>query len=335
MRGRLYDEKGLDRELDLAKESGLSGLTHKRRLLWLDVEAPEGNEAESREIAALAEEFDLGDSAHAWLSSSADPAVEEDADGCLLVSVVGYPQEETPVSVRCVVGHGWIVTAHDAEIDLIEIVNRPIHPASSNVGGLDGPRFLALVLDWVVRGLFDRVEELDRAVDDLDEKLIRRQVEGEDQEVLDHILDLRGRTASLRRAAVAHRQVLAPLADPDLITLSGSTSARRFRDLSRRLEDMVSSLDSTRMAIGGSLDVFMTMTAQRTNDVMKVLTLTSILLLPATVIAGVMGMNFQLGFFSNPLWFWAVLVLMGAVAGTTLLVARRRGWIGAAARRPA
>jgi Mg2+ and Co2+ transporter CorA len=62
-----------------------------------------------------------------------------------------------------------------------------------------------------------------------------------------------------------------------------------------------------------------------------VLTLASVLMLPSTVIAGVMGMTFEVGLFGNPAGFWIVIGLMAVVAGTTLAVARHRRWIGVSA----
>jgi magnesium transporter len=60
---------------------------------------------------------------------------------------------------------------------------------------------------------------------------------------------------------------------------------------------------------------------------MKVLTLASAILLPASVIAGVMGMNFKVGFFEDPNFFWVVIAGMGAIAAGTLLFARWRHWL--------
>jgi Mg2+ and Co2+ transporter CorA len=71
----------------------------------------------------------------------------------------------------------------------------------------------------------------------------------------------------------------------------------------------------------------MTRTAQRTNDVMRLLTLASVVLLPAVVIAGVMGMNFKVPIFDNPAFFWVVIGVMLALAATTILVARWRRWL--------
>jgi Mg2+ and Co2+ transporter CorA len=67
--------------------------------------------------------------------------------------------------------------------------------------------------------------------------------------------------------------------------------------------------------------------AQDANDVMKVLTLLSAVLLPAIVLAGVMGMNFKLPFFDDPSNFWVVLVAMVVLAIVIVLAARWRRWI--------
>jgi Mg2+ and Co2+ transporter CorA len=60
---------------------------------------------------------------------------------------------------------------------------------------------------------------------------------------------------------------------------------------------------------------------------MKVLTWVSVILLPAGVLAGVMGMNFKLGFFDDPSMFWVVLVVMLLIAGVTLSLGRWRRWL--------
>ena len=67
--------------------------------------------------------------------------------------------------------------------------------------------------------------------------------------------------------------------------------------------------------------------AQDANDVMKVLTLLSAVLLPAIVLAGVMGMNFKLPFFDDPGNFWVVLAAMVVLAIVIGLAARWRRWI--------
>jgi magnesium transporter len=71
----------------------------------------------------------------------------------------------------------------------------------------------------------------------------------------------------------------------------------------------------------------MTEIAQDTNDIMKRLTLASVLLLPAVLLAGIMGMNFKVGLFEDPSMFWVTVFLMGFLAVCTLIYARFRKWL--------
>jgi magnesium transporter len=72
----------------------------------------------------------------------------------------------------------------------------------------------------------------------------------------------------------------------------------------------------------------MSRTAQRTNDVMKILTVASVLLLPAGVIAGFMGMNIKPPYSNdNPAVFWVVVVGIALVAALTLFALRARKWL--------
>jgi magnesium transporter len=60
---------------------------------------------------------------------------------------------------------------------------------------------------------------------------------------------------------------------------------------------------------------------------MKTLTIVSSIALPAVVLAGVMGMNFQIEFFDNAANFYVVVVAMLLISITILLLARWRRWI--------
>ena len=66
---------------------------------------------------------------------------------------------------------------------------------------------------------------------------------------------------------------------------------------------------------------------QWTNDIMKLLTLATVILLPASVLAGIMGMNFKVGFFDAVWMFWAVIGAMLGIAVLVLSVARSQRWI--------
>jgi magnesium transporter len=138
---------------------------------------------------------------------------------------------------------------------------------------------------------------------------------------------MRREVGRLRRALVEHREVVLALTRPELEAISSSDSAERFASLRERLEDAIQASRDTRESIVGSFDVLQASTTRRMNEIMKVLTLASVLLLPGALIAGIMGMNFEVGLFDTAAYFWAVIALIVAVAVTTLVVARAREWI--------
>ncbi len=71
----------------------------------------------------------------------------------------------------------------------------------------------------------------------------------------------------------------------------------------------------------------MTRTAQRTNDVMKVLTIATVVLLPGSLIAGLLGMNVPMPVsHDDPLTFWIVVVGMAVLAVVILAWLRFRRW---------
>ena len=89
----------------------------------------------------------------------------------------------------------------------------------------------------------------------------------------------------------------------------------------------MAAVEGLRTGLIGTFEIHMGRVSQRANDVMRTLTLLSAVLLPAVVLAGVMGMNFKLGFFDEPGNFWIVIVGMAILAVAILALARARRWL--------
>jgi Mg2+ and Co2+ transporter CorA len=105
------------------------------------------------------------------------------------------------------------------------------------------------------------------------------------------------------------------------------TVGRPWPGLIDRLESAMAAIEGSRESLLGTFDIHMGRVSQRANDVMRILTLLSAVLLPAVVLAGVMGMNFKLPFFDDGGNFWIVIGGMAILALTILAVARWRRWL--------
>src|SRR5262249_7838726 len=102
-----------------------------------------------------------------------------------------------------------------------------------------------------------------------------------------------------------------------------------YRDIYDHLIRVTDLAESYRDLIGGALEAYLSVVSNRMNEIMKVLTIFSAVMLPLTFLAGVYGMNFdnipelhtKYGYFG----IWIVMIL---VAGIMLSLFWRAGWIG-------
>jgi magnesium transporter len=228
-----------------------------------------------------------------------------------------------PREVDVFMGRNHVVTIHADSAAFLEQFEEGLGE-DTELGRLDAPAFLASLLDWHVASYFRVVEELAREVDELDLAALET---SDPDKLLDRLAESRRRIGRVRRLLTPHRELYAALARPDFEVLAESDSAASFRALEDRLDRAIDAVENARELLLGSFELLMTRTAQRTNEVMKLMTLVSVVLLPAIVIAGIMGMNFRIGFFDLSEGFFVTIAGMAGLAILTLIVARRRGWI--------
>jgi Mg2+ and Co2+ transporter CorA len=305
-------------------EDWASGLPRIGRsaLLWIDLEQPTDVVLEE-----LADRLELVEDTARRLRDTECRPLLADHGSYLHVAMVGLVDGASRETSRvdCLVSERWLVTVRETPLSVVDEF-REVVAGSGETGKLDGLGMLADLLEWALASYLDSFEELEHDLEEIDARAMGGEVSSAD-EVVAALVEMRREVGRLRRALVSHREVVLALTRPELEAIASTDSAERFSALRKRLEEAVQASRDTRAAIVGSFDVVIATTGQRTNDVMKVLTLASVLLLPGALIAGILGMNFRLGFFQEPVNFWIVVGAIGAVAVTTLVVARMRRWI--------
>lgn len=216
---------------------------------------------------------------------------------------------------------GVVVTVHEGPLDALDRF-RASFDGETGLGALSAADLLSSIVDEVIAGYHLIVEALEREIDDLDARALRGRP-GDD--LLRSVVDIRRRVSLVRRTLAPHRVALAALARPELQTEDGIGTP--WPGLLARVEGAIDAIEGVRDALLGTYDIHMGRVAQRANDVMRILTLLSAVLLPAVVLAGLMGMNFQLSFFDETGNFYVVVALMAGLAALILVVARWRHWL--------
>ena len=291
-------------------------------VLWIDFERPDRGEIERlEELLELRRE-----SVSALTDDHTSPTPTFSDFGDYLHVNVRAPTEDDELRrIDCLVSERWVVTVHERPVDVVDTY-RERASGSGDTGKLDGLEFLANLLEWVLESYFDAFERIELELEKVDTSAMSGTVSSKD-EVIARLVAVRGQIGKLRRALASHREPILALTRPELEAITSSSSAERFAALRDRLEAAVQAARDSRESVVGSFDVLLASTGQRTNEIMKVLTLVSVLILPGTLLAGVMGMNFKLGLFTEDVYFWVVIAAMVLVAIVTLVVARMRDWI--------
>jgi magnesium transporter len=296
-------------------------------LLWIDLAEPT-----RPEIEQVCDALDLGDPAPLRLGEAGGKPRLEQHEGNLRVIAVAVSDEESDaereeIVVDCLVGPNWIVTAHAADIAALDDFRRAAE-GQGELGGLDAPSFLATLLEWVVVSYIRAFDEIEATLEELDVKTLSRPV-GDPEEQIGVLVGARRRVGRLRRSLAPHLELFGALSHSEFDPISSPESAAMFESLTARVDSALSSARDAREGITSSFDVLIVRTEYRTNQIVKVLTLASILLLPGSLIAGVAGMNvnFAAHAFASSGLFWSVVAAIVAIALGTLVFARSRRWI--------
>ena len=297
----------------------------KDEVLWVDLTAPSEDEArEASDVLGLRGGLDLS-------PSERKPSLVQH-DGYLALTAVAVSDNEREIEnervvLHCFVGRNWLLTAHSARVGVIDEF-RETAAGDGELGTLDAQSFLATLLEWVVNSYLRAFDEIEAELENFDvEALTAPSRDPEAQIKL--LIEARQRVGGLRRSLAPHREVFAALGHSELDLLSSETSSQRFVELTARLDSALASARDVKDAIASSFDVLIVRTEHRTNEIIKVLTLVSILLLPGALIAGIAGMNvnFKLDVFFDSALFWLVCSTVVAIAATSLVLARTRDWI--------
>jgi magnesium transporter len=313
----LFDERESERVENW--RAAFEGLADDQ-LLWLAL-----RDATEEEVTALQDVLKLGDEGRRLLEQPNRAYLADEGERLHVTLYAAKADELMLIPIECALGRNWIVTAHRDEVQVLEEF-RERAEGGGQVGALDAPSFVAEIFEWVIASYFRAFEAVESELEELDARVMSstpKSVSGD----LARLVELRRSIGMLRRALGHHREVVVALAHPAFDTLSTEESAERFAVLDSRVTQALDTARDTKESTFGSFDLVVARLGQRTNDIMKTLTLATVILLPATVLAGIMGMNFNVGLFNVAWAFWVVIAAMIGIAVLVLSIARVRHWI--------
>lgn len=147
---------------------------------------------------------------------------------------------------------------------------------------------LYALLDIIVDKYFIIMEDIGNKLDDLEDETL----ENPDKSILEKVYLLKRELITVRNVLWPMRNTISSISKNEYDIINGHT-IYYFRDIYDHIIQIIDINETYREIASSMLEIYLSSIANKTNDVMKVLTIYSTIFIPLTFIAGVYGMNFR------------------------------------------
>ncbi len=320
-------------ELTLASAEDCEPFLARESNTWIQV----NGHPDATTLRALGERFGLHELAlEDVLNSGQRPKL--DARDDQLFMVLNMPRRVPSqdgermdiVQFSLFAGPGYVICFCPLPEDPFEPVRKRLRSSSNRRIRSRGADYLLYALtDLIIDAAFPELEVMGERVEELEDRLLERQ----DRGVLTQIHRLRRDLLMLRRALWPQREVAGLLMRGDLEMIDDTTRPY-LRDCYDHSIQIIDLLESFREMAGSLLEVYLSSISNRTNEIMRLLTIIATIFIPLTFIVGIYGMNFDHpeSPWAMPELYWyygypMIWTVMLAVVGGMLWYFRRRDWL--------
>jgi magnesium transporter len=293
---------------------------------WIDLEAQD-----ARALALLGERFGFHPLTLEDCATFDQRAKVEEYGSYLFIvthSVVcpRIPDVEV-LELHAFLGHRYVITVHDKPLPAVQSVwKRLAGDPHLMTRGADFVYYL--IADAQADLAFPLLDQLADDIEELEDRVIDRPLRTD----LQRIFALKSALVTIRKVLSPQRDVFGLLAKRGGTMVSEKTSLY-FRDTYDHLVRITESVEASRDLLGNALDAYLTMISNRTNEIMKRLTILSSIFLPLTFVTGFFGQNFTHMPFGSDALMWTMVGACLALPTGMLLWFYRSGWFQDRARK--
>jgi magnesium transporter len=318
-----FDENTLEEDaLKIVKD--VLKYTEKDTVTWLNVDGLH-NAAVMKEIA---DTFDLDTLVLAEvMHTQARPRVLE-YDNCILITIKMMQQNEetgqiTVENLSLILTSSVLISFQEKRGDVFEPVRERIRKQKKRIrnGGTDYLAFA--LLDIVIDNYLYVLSVLGEKIETLEDNLLINP----NEKVINEINKYKRELNFLRKSIKPAKEMIFVLAKMESEFINESTYVH-FKELEDNISQANEVSDSYREILSDQLNIYHTTISSKLNDVMKFLTVFSVIFIPLTFIAGIYGTNFDvLPELHYKYSYFIMLSVMVIVALGMLYYFKRNKWL--------
>ncbi|MDO9067376.1 MAG: magnesium/cobalt transporter CorA [Deltaproteobacteria bacterium] len=255
------------------------------------------------------------------------PKIEDYGDYLFIVLRMLRPLEGADFSseqLSIILGPDYLFTFQEGiKGDAFDSVRDRIRSGKGKIRGMGADYLAYALIDAIVDGYFSILEGFGERIVDVEEELALTP----DQQSLHRINAMKKEIIFLRKTVWPLREAISFLERGDSHLLNPATRLY-FRDVYDHTVQVIDTVETYRDLLSGMLDLYLSSISNRTNEVMKFLTVIGTIFMPLTFLAGVYGMNFK--HLPELEWRYGYFFLWGFMLFLSLLMVmyfRKKRWL--------
>lgn len=266
------------------------------------------------------------------LNTTQRPKVEHFTDHFFIVSEMIYFGDADELSIEQLsmfLGDSFLITLQEeCGHDVFETVRARLRSGRGFARKMKADYLAYALLDATVDHIFPVLEVVGDSIEDVEEELLDKPTRAS----LRKLYESKRVLLQLRRAAWPQREIFNTLMR-DETGLIGRETQIFLRDCYDHTTQIIDMIESYRDLTAGLMDLYLSSLGFRTNEIMRVLTIVSVIFIPLTFLAGVYGMNFdtemkwnmpELHWPFGYAYFWFICM---AIVGGMLVFFKRKKWL--------
>lgn len=290
-------------------------------LIWLDIENPNKKTMQFLRHHFSFHPLDIED----CLSVIERPKLDEYDDYFFLVLHVPLFVKQTrrliPFTVNIFIGNNFIVTVHQGLCKPIQTTyDRLIEDQSILARG--SGYLLHGILDALIDYSFPILNKIYRNIQSVEDDIFKKP----STKNVRTILLIRTNILTFRNIVFPQRKLLKTLEIKDMDFLIEALEVY-FSDLVDHIEKIWDTLENYKELVEGVHEAHQSLLSNKINDIMRILTIFSVVILPLTLISGVYGMNIGLPFMNFSWAFFIILAGMIIISIGMLIYFKFKDWI--------
>lgn len=254
------------------------------------------------------------------------PSMAEDGDKLFVVlKIPNFDEDGNLITehVCLVLGSDYVLSFQEAEGDVFEGVRANLRQHDSNIRARGSDYLVYVLTDAIVDYFFVIMEWIGEKVENLEHQLMTNPT----AKTPERIHALKRQMMIMRRIIWPIREVISSL-ERSNSPLIRDTTRQYLRDVYGHTVQTMDTLESLRDMVGGMLDTYLSSISNKTNEVMKTLTIIASIFIPITFIAGIYGTNFD--YIPELAWegsYFVMLAIMCGISAVMLVWFRRKSWL--------